>query len=226
MSGTRYTREMLAEAAGKCSDIDEVIAYLGIRPYHQLRRHLLRRFAHFGIDVSHFPAPRRPGHRTVPCPPIGELRGAVAESRSIAAVLRRLGRPDNARSRAALRQWVSQNGIDISHFLGQAHQRGGNGTAPARRPDEILVRHNGERRTRTTVLRRALREIGVAERCAECGTGPVWHGRPMTLEVDHVNGDWSDDRPDNLRLLCPNCHAITATWCRGGRRRRGRPVTG
>jgi predicted HNH restriction endonuclease len=39
----------------------------------------------------------------------------------------------------------------------------------------------------------------------------------MTLEVDHLNGDRSDDRLDNLRLLCPNCHAVTGTWCRGGR---------
>ncbi|WP_308407696.1 HNH endonuclease signature motif containing protein [Streptomyces sp. RKAG337] len=84
----------------------------------------------------------------------------------------------------------------------------------------MLVKHDSNRRTRTVMLRRALRQIGVLERCAICDTGPVWGGRPMTLEIDHINGDWSDDRPHNLRLLCPNCHAITDTWCRGGRRTR------
>ncbi|MFD5447206.1 zinc finger domain-containing protein [Streptomyces sp. NPDC003470] len=47
----------------------------------------------------------------------------------------------------------------------------------------------------------------------------------MTLELDHINGDWTDDRRENLRLLCPNCHATTGTWCRGRARRRATPGT-
>ncbi|BFO21893.1 hypothetical protein SHKM778_82810 [Streptomyces sp. KM77-8] len=113
---------------------------------------------------------------------------------------------------------MAENGIDTSHFLGQAHQRGR--TSPtAKRAEDILIRHDGPRRTKTTLLRRALRDAGVPEECARCGVAPEWLGRPMTLEIDHVNGDWRDDRQENLRLLCPNCHASTDTWCRGRKRR-------
>ncbi|MFJ9853562.1 HNH endonuclease [Streptomyces sp. NPDC101150] len=216
--GVQYTRERLAEAAAQCSDIDEVIAFFGTRPYGNLRRHLFRRFDHFGIDISHMRRRRR-DDRAPAKPAAGELRRAVEGATSIADALRALGKePYSSRLRTLLRTWVAQDDLDISHFLGQAHQRGKPGAIPVKRPDDILVRHDGRRRTRTHLLRRALREVGVPEECAECGVGPEWLGEPMTLEVDHTSGDWSDDRRENLRLLCPNCHAVTTTWCRGGRR--------
>ncbi|MCZ1009725.1 HNH endonuclease signature motif containing protein [Streptomyces lydicus] len=214
----RYTRELLTEAARRCTNIDEVIAFCGSRSYHQLRRHLFRRFEHFGIDVSHFqPVARRATHLS---PGRDDLQEAVSASSSIAAALRFLEKPDNSRGRALFRQWVSDHGIDTSHFLGQAHMRGKPGTTPVKGPEQILVKHVGKRRTRSVMLRRALRQAGVPERCTECGTGSVWRGNPMTLEIDHINGDWRDDRQENLRFLCPNCHAVTDTWCRGGRHRR------
>lgn len=211
MSRRSYTKELLEQAAKCCTDIDEVIAFFGTRPYGHVRRHLYRRFAHFGIDVSHFSRPR--ARSTAPPPAESELREAVAASVSIAGVLRALGRSDGSRTRKAFHEQVAAFGIDTSHFLGQAHQRGRPGTAQRRPPEEVLVKHSGTQRTRTTVLRVALRAIGVPEQCAVCGTGPWWHGRPMTLEIDHINGDWHDDRAENLRFLCPNCHAVTDTWC-------------
>lgn len=221
-TGVEYTRERLAQAAEQCSDIDEVIAFFGTRPYANLRRHLFRRFEHFGIDVSHMPR-RRQGTGPSAKPTADELRHAVEGATSIAGALRTLERSDSGQLRALFRLWVAEHGLDTSHFLGQAHQRGKEIATARRRPEDILVQHDGKHRTRTNLLRRALREVGLPEECAECGVGPEWLGKPMTLEVDHINGDWSDDRRENLRLLCPNCHAITSTWCRGGNRRGTHP---
>jgi hypothetical protein len=153
------------------------------------------------------------GRASVPAP--SGLSRAVAESDSVAAALRALALPDNGTSRRRFRQWVREQALDLSHFLGQAHQRGKPGPTPMRTAAEILVRHDRPRRTKTVLLRRALAETGVPDACADCGTPSTWRGRPITLEVDHVNGDWRDDRAVNLRLLCPNCHAVTATWCKG-----------
>ncbi|MGV9285290.1 HNH endonuclease [Streptomyces sp. NPDC003730] len=152
-------------------------------------------------------------------PTSAELHAAVTSSVSIAEALRRLERPDNGTQRALLRRWIIEESLSTAHFLGQAHQRGRPGVTPLKQPEDILVKHGGKRRTRTALLRRALRALGVPEKCVGCGTGPEWLGKPMTLEIDHVNGDWSDDRRENLQLLCPNCHASTDTWCRGGQRR-------
>lgn len=48
-------------------------------------------------------------------------------------------------------------------------------------------------------------------KCKECGLNK-WREKPLTLELEHLNGNHSDNNRSNLAALCPNCHSITRTW--------------
>lgn len=140
------------------------------------------------------------------------LQEAVDNSTSMAGVMRYLGvaRPSGG-LHAHLRRRIDQFGIDTAHFR-RVHNKGGR--SPHRmRPSAILIeRPDGSKREKPELLRRALRESGHSYACAACGMHDVWQGRPITLHVDHINGNILDCRIHNLRFLCPNCHSQTATF--------------
>ncbi|KKK65833.1 hypothetical protein LCGC14_2970170, partial [marine sediment metagenome] len=73
----------------------------------------------------------------------------------------------------------------------------------------------GKWRSSATLKARILLR-GVEEICVACGLMPTWAEKPLTLQLDHANGDSKDNRFENLRFLCPNCHSQTSTF--GGKR--------
>jgi DNA-binding CsgD family transcriptional regulator len=86
--------------------------------------------------------------------------------------------------------------------------------------DELLV--IGRPQTSRSHLKARLIKAGLKEnRCERCGI-TEWMGQPLTMELHHVNGDGTDNRLENLQLLCGNCHAQTDNW--GGRGVRREPV--
>lgn len=49
-------------------------------------------------------------------------------------------------------------------------------------------------------------------KCEACGCPPKWNGKPLTLQLDHKDGDSENNKPKNVQLLCPNCHTQTPTY--------------
>lgn len=149
------------------------------------------------------------------------LAPIVARSYSVAEVLRELGLRQTGGTQAHVSRRIRELGLDTSHFLGGRRNRGeGHVGGPARKTASELLIEKSEfaARTKPYKLRRALSDLGIPYSCSICGIGATWLEKPLTLEIDHINGRFNDNRLENLRYLCPNCHSQTETFCVRNRR--------
>lgn len=80
-----------------------------------------------------------------------------------------------------------------------------------RTPDEEVFSENSSY-SNSSGIKKRLREKGFPQECSECHLGSEWNGKPLTLQLEHINGVHSDNRLENLTLLCPNCHSQTSTF--------------
>ncbi|MEU9222879.1 HNH endonuclease signature motif containing protein [Streptomyces massasporeus] len=201
MGASAYTRERLEEAARGARSLSEALERLGVDPRSSTRRYVFGRMKKLGVDVSHF---EREGVKWTK----DVLERAVAASTSVCEVLRHLGLEVVGGHHTHISRKIRAYGIDTSHFQGQGRGKS------RRRPRSLLVEQPSDsaRRIASSRLKRAMLGQGVEERCALCGVEALWLGDPLPLEVDHIDSDWRNNRIDNLRLLCPNCHSTTDSY--------------
>jgi len=133
-----------------------------------------------------------------------DLRRAVAASDNYSETLRNLGLVPKGGNHATIKRYISKLDIDVGHFY----------TAPpkpaARIPAEDLFTQHSTYSS-SHIKARMLKDLGTPDKCSVCGISD-WHGTKLSLHVHHKNGVGDDNRPENLELLCPNCHSVTDTY--------------
>ena len=217
MPPLKYTREFLQPIVRTSDSLASVLRTLGLPPTGGNYRSLSARIRHAEIDIAHF----RKQSLAARCAavPVNHLEQLIQQSTSYAQVLAHLGLPGEGRAYYELCARVRSLAVDTSHFRGrgwargetaQTHESVARVRARIRRTDaDVFVENSPE--YKGEALTRRLRALGWTYACLWCGL-TEWRGHPLVLHLDHINGIHNDNRFENLRLLCPNCHSQTETY--------------
>jgi Zn finger protein HypA/HybF involved in hydrogenase expression len=144
------------------------------------------------------------------------LREAVKQSECKSDVLRNLGISTKSGNFQTLDRYLKKYNIDESKLV--YNYKRGNKWSKKRLNNEVFCDNSTV--SKTTLKNRILKENLIEYKCVLCGLNDFWNGKKIQLQIDHINGKNNDNRIENLRYLCPNCHSQTDTYCMGNKKKR------
>jgi hypothetical protein len=139
-----------------------------------------------------------------------QLKQAAKISFSIRQVLQKLGLKEAGGNYSQISKYLKKYEIDTKHFKGKAWNKGLKGIGiPRFKLEEILVINSYFQSYK--LKKRLFAAKLKKESCEECGWEEKSEDGRIPLELDHINGNARDNRLENLRVLCPNCHSLKPT---------------
>lgn len=194
------------ESIKSSKNIHEALTKMGLNSRGAAYKSFKIRCEKLNIDLSHF-ADEKTIRKSLLEKDISE---ACAQSISRQETLKRLGLNPHTGANV---NWINKQLINVSteHWLGEGHLKNKTHNWTESQPfDEILVENSAY--LWNASLKKRLLKAGLLEyKCYHCGIVD-WLGGKLSLQLEHKNGDHTDNRIENLCLLCPNCHSQTDTF--------------
>lgn len=139
-----------------------------------------------------------------------QLEQAVKTSYSMAACLDKIGLKYAGGNIKHIKFMIESYQFDNSHWTGAVHNKGKKFSNGRCSIEEMMI-ENGLRKDAKYIKKYLIDTKTWEYKCVSCFISE-WNNNSITLEIDHINGNPSDNRLENLRLLCPNCHSQTPTF--------------
>jgi Zn finger protein HypA/HybF involved in hydrogenase expression/ribosomal protein S14 len=139
-----------------------------------------------------------------------QLIEAVKSSRKLIEVAQKLGLTNLGSNYKTIKKYIKLYGLDTTHFLTLSEMLSeARGQIVELTNEELFCVNLVDRKH---VKNRILRDSLIEYKCQRCHI-THWEGEELSLHLDHINGINNDNRLENLRFLCPNCHSLTDTYC-------------